>query len=301
MTEFDFECAVIGGGPAGSVAALYLGRYRRQTVQISSGIPRINWVPRTHNLLGYRGGITGRELRRRLQEQVLEVGVEQVEAQMRVDPLPAGGFFLRGVELELKARKVIIATGIQDLQPPITNLVDLRKLGLFRYCPICDAYDFRDKEMAVLAQDDHGLQTALFLSRFGSRVHVIMAREPVPSPAVVEKCRAAGVHFIRGRIERVDVLENHEGVRIHVEEAHPLTVHVCYVALGLVVNDYAFTHLRPLTRAEDGRLKVGEKQSLSVPGLYAAGDCVDSLAQISVAAGQAAVAATAVHNELRRI
>src|SRR5687768_12756562 len=115
MASFDFDCAVIGSGPAGLVSSLYLGRYRRPTIQFCSGQPRASWIPRTHNLSGYRGGISGKELLRRLTEQVLEVGVERVFAEACVSKI-SGGFKIESEHGVVRARKVILATGGQDVQ-----------------------------------------------------------------------------------------------------------------------------------------------------------------------------------------
>ena len=66
----DYEVAVIGAGPGGLVAALYLKRFLRSTIIASTGAPRASWLPKTHNLIGYRALISGAELRARLNTQI---------------------------------------------------------------------------------------------------------------------------------------------------------------------------------------------------------------------------------------
>jgi thioredoxin reductase (NADPH) len=298
VAQFDFDCAVIGGGPAGLVASLYLGRYRRPTVQFAGGRPRAFWIPRTHNLLGYAGGISGRDLLRRLEKQVKEVDVTRMSSCAKVRRI-SGGFAVEGEYSIVTAKKVILATGMEDVQPIIPNILRLRQQALLRYCPICDAFEYSGKSMVVLSQDDHGLKTGLFLRRYSKNITVIMESAQKPSQSLVKKCERAGVRLIRGRLDGIERRLGNKGVVVHLSQQKPIEARVCYVALGTVVNDLAWRHFRNLDRASDGRIQVDVKQQTNIPGLYAIGDCTEGLAQISVAAGQAATAATAIHNELQ--
>lgn len=296
MSVFDFECAVIGGGPAGLVSSLYLGRFRRSVILFNGGTPRASWIPRTHNLLGYRGGISGAELLRRLRAQCDDVGVERVADSVRIEEEGKSGFVVEGEKGSVRVRRVIIATGVEDVQPVVDGVADLRKRGLLRYCPICDAYEYSGKRIAVLAQDDHGLKTSLFLVRFAKQVECLLSAECRVSGALLRACATAGVRVHRARLTAMEPRPG-GGIWLAFDHGRGVRAEIAYVALGAVVHDLAFRHLG-LERAEDGRLRAGARQALGVPGLFAVGDCVDSLAQISVAAGQAAVAATAIHNGL---
>jgi thioredoxin reductase (NADPH) len=300
MPSFDFDCAVIGNGPAGLVSSLYLGRYRRQTIQFCSGRPRAAWIPRTHNLLGYRGGISGAELLRRLTQQVADVGVTRVATEACLRKI-SGGFQIDAGDFgRVRVRKVILATGGQDVQPVIENVVRLRQQALLRYCPICDAYEYIDQTLGVLAQDEHGIRTALFLSRYGSRIELFLPSDMELSRELRTQCKSEKIRVHRGKLEAVSREIGRKGVLVKLEKQSAVRARVAYVALGFVVNDIGWRSIKGLKRAQDGRLRVDVHQKTSVDGLYAVGDCVEALAQISVAAGQAATAATAIHNLLRQ-
>lgn len=82
------------------------------------------------------------------------------------------------------------------------------------------------------------------------------------------------------------------------DQPKPIAVDVAYVALGVDFSEKTIQHLRRLKRTKDGFIVTKSHQETSIPGLYAVGDCVSALAQISVAIGQAALAATRIHNHL---
>lgn len=297
----DFEAAVIGAGPGGLVAALYLRRFMRSTLLASAGASRASWIPKTHNLLGYRKGISGKAILARLQEQLDDVGIERGFGECRVDPF-GRGFKIACGDRTFTADRVIIATGMTDTQPAIENIEKLRRTGLLRYCPICDAYEYRNKKLLVLAQDAHGLKTASFLSGFSKRVSVLWPTSGKLPSRLERERKWRGGPLLVGTL--VSMKENgSESLEISYanEQGRTLTARydACYVALGSIINDSAFRHLKKIERDEDGCVVTSSHQETGQPGLYAVGDCVRGLAQISVASGHAAIAATHIHNQLR--
>lgn len=286
------------------MSALYLRRFLRRVIIVNSGDPRAAWIPRSHNVLGFRAGISGEGILRLLEEQVDDVGVDRETGRFQVFRKGVRGFRLVSQGMEFTARKVVLATGMQDVQPLIDNLLRLRQEGLLRYCPVCDAYEYRDQKIAVLAQDEHGLKTSLFLTGFAKRLDVVWpGSQPVPR-SLSGICKKKNVEIHKGDLVSIDERDRgRAGLTLSVRKKDGRLIrfdsYVCYVALGVVVQDFAFRHLNGLERSPDGFLIADTHQRLSIPGLYAVGDCVQGLAQISVASGQAAVAATAIHNELR--
>ncbi|MES2965065.1 MAG: NAD(P)/FAD-dependent oxidoreductase [Bdellovibrionota bacterium] len=297
----DYDVAVIGAGPGGLVSALYLRRFMRSTIVASAGPPRAAWIPKTHNLLGYRTGISGEEILLRLNSQLDDLGVARSVGECRVDAI-ARGFRISCGKKTYTAQRVILATGICDVQPSLKNLVRLRKAGLLRYCPVCDAYEYRNKKILVLAQDAHGLRAASFLSGFSRRVSVLWPRAG-KLPARLAKTRTwRGGPLIVGSLVSIDEDDGGLEVRFDDERDRRRTARydAVYVELGSTINDSAFRHLKKIERDEDGAILVGSHQETGHPGIYAVGDCVSGLSQIAVAAGQAAIAATHIHNQLRQ-
>ena len=294
--NWDTDCAIIGAGPAGLMSAIYLRRFLRQVVIYSDDQPRAAFIPRTHNLLGYYRGITGKQLLTRLWTQANALHVERMNARATVQP-QNNGFKIESEKGSLLARKVILATGIEDLQPNLENLETLRSQGQLRYCPICDAYEYRHESIAVLAQDNHGLREALFLTDYSSKVHVVVPASTQFDSQLQNQLIQRGAHFFTGTLRSIEPRKQ-KGVWISLDNQQPFLVSVVYVALGAQMKDVAFKSLNIL-RSEDNRLLTDDHQRLSLPNLFAAGDAAQGLAQLAVAAAHAAIAATTIHNELK--
>lgn len=298
MQKNVFDCLVIGGGPAGLTAAIYLARFLRRTCVADEGNSRALLIPESHNYPGFVG-IAGSDLLQRLRQQAAEYGTEFVHG--RVDQLAQeadGTFTARAGGKAMRAQRVLLATGIVDEKPAVEGLRDVVYRGAIRFCPICDGYEVIDKRIGVLGRVKSAMNKATFLRTYSASVMLLATDDPQSAPP--ETCAALDEAGILLAPQRVVAVER-EGERIAAVlqggERHRLDV--LYPALGCTVRSELATALG--ARCNDlGNLYVDEHQQTSVPGLYAAGDVVTDLHQISVATGHAAIAATAIHNSLER-
>ena len=300
MQAEQLDCAIIGGGPAGLTAAIYLARFRRRFILFDAGESRADWIPISHNHAGYPDGIPGSELLDRMRAQAERYGSQIQFASVDRLERTNEGFALRMGETRCSARTVLLATGVIDVEPELPNLFHAVQNGLIRHCPICDAYEVIDQKLAVLGHGTSGLEEAAFLAHYSSDVTLLTLGQPMdPTLDDYRRMVEKGLRIVqepvvevcveRGRIARL-ILANGEG----------LAFDTVYSALGCKPRNN-------LARAigaklgDDGRLVLGNRQETSVPGCFAAGDIVQGLNQISVAMGQAAVAATTIHNRLRTL
>jgi thioredoxin reductase (NADPH) len=290
-----YDCAVIGGGPAGLTAALYLCRFKRSVLLFQEGLPRAAWIPKTNNLLGYYRGLSGRALLKRLRSQLKGLELDEVNARARVKR-EKKSFLVETPGRTYEAKKIILALGIRDKQPPLPNLRELRKLGLLRYCPICDGFEHRDKTLFLLVGGEDCIRKVSFLHNYSKRLLVITPRNFFLSGKRRRDYRRMNARIIRGEVAAA--CPEGDGIRISLANGKSYSADAGYVELGFDLNDEAIEGIRGIRKTKSGLLVASAEQRLSVPGLFAAGDCVSGLAQISGAAGQAAIAATAVHNEL---
>lgn len=292
------DCLVIGGGPAGITAAIYLARFHLSVRVVDAGQSRMIWIPRTHNHAGYPGGIPGTELLDRMHKQAAEFGVVVqhglVEHLERTDE----GFEARVAEAEpIRALAVLLATGVVNKQPPISpelHEVALKR-GLIRYCPICDGFEVTDKRVGVIGNRTHGFKEAVFLRTYTRDVTLIAPDQDVElSDEENAKLRELGVEAVGGPCASLRV----EGERIVAPTPKgELEFDSIYPALGSVIRSELAMALGA-QGSSDGCLVVDDHQRTSVPGLYAAGDVVKGLDQISHAMGEGGVAATTLRNDL---
>lgn len=298
MQNPDFlDAAVVGAGPAGLTAAIYLGRFRRDFRVFDSGDSRAAWIPRSHNHPGFPDGVGGPELLGRMRVQAERYGARIEAAEVidleRVD----GGFRLTGRDGTWLARTVLLACGVSDNEPALPGVEAAIRRGLVRICPICDGYEVRGQALAVIGDGVLGAREALFLTTYSDRISLVHVGPPAALPQDERgDLAAAGIEVIEAAMDHV-VLDN-DRLEALVFAGRPRRFDVIYAALGVTPRfDLA---ARVETRFDAaGRLFVDDHQQTSVPGLYAAGDLVRGLNQISTAAGEAAIAATAMHNLLR--
>jgi thioredoxin reductase (NADPH) len=285
-----YDCLIIGGGPAGLTAAVYLARYRRTVRLIDAGESRARLIPTSHNCPGFKG-VSGEELLQRLREQTLQYQVRVDRGT--VDELSRDGenFRVRAGEEELWARAIILATGLVDKEPKFKVLGgDPREV--VRYCPICDGYEALDLTVAVLGGKE-AAKKACFIRTFTK--DVLWFSEGL-AEAMPAEAQSLDVKY-QGRVARVETSPN--GVAITTTEGVRHHADLLYPALGCDVRSGLATALGARC-APIGTLIVEGHQQTTVDGLYAIGDVVSDLHQIAVATGHAAVAATAVHNRLPR-
>ena len=289
------DCVIVGGGPAGLTAALYLARFKRRIALVDSGASRAGWIPATHNFPVFGEGIAGPEMLERQRENLAQYGITPLPARVTGIEKTGGHFAvsLEGGEEPLRARRVLLATGAADVEPALPDHADALARGLLRYCPICDGYEARDRRVAVLGHGARGLGEAVFLARsYTSDVTLLTLGQPL-APEEEARAREHGIAIVTAPIETLAI----EGDRIAALRAggEEYRFETLYSALGLKVrSDLAI----PLGAGHDeaGALIVDEHNRTTVPGLYAAGDVVRGLNQIVVAMGHAAVAATDIHN-----
>ncbi|GAB3646656.1 NAD(P)/FAD-dependent oxidoreductase [Ramlibacter alkalitolerans] len=293
------DCLIIGGGAAGLTAAVYLGRYRRRALVLDCGGSRLRKIPRTRNVPGFPDGIEGPALLQRMQEHARKYGVPTTATEVqRIERLADGTFRAESADARWHARFVLLATGARDVEPEIDGLHAAMQAGQVRYCPVCDGFETQGQRVAVLGRAGHGLRESLFISGFGNQVTWLsMATQEEVGLQELAQLRECGVRLAESPPHRIECGVEGCGVRVELQSGQVLEFDTLYPALGLHHACDLATALGARSRP-DGQLEVDAHQQTTVDGLYAAGDVAMDLNQISVAAGHAAIASTAIHNRL---
>ncbi|CAN5411968.1 NAD(P)/FAD-dependent oxidoreductase [soil metagenome] len=296
------DCMIVGGGAAGLTAAVYLARFRRNSLVVDAGESRLWSIPLIHNFPGFPEGINGGDLLQRLRAQAERYGARQtvgtVTSVKKLDEGEFKGFFSVSMNgKEHHARTVLIATGAEDIAPEITGSELALRHGCLRYCPVCDGYEAIGKKVAVLGRAKHGVDEALFIKRFTSDLSIL---------TLGEVCSFTGDERERLAHEGIQVVESPGKLEYSVRERRVVLIledggireyEILYSAQGLMIrSELAKRAGAAVTR--HGDLVFDRHMQTTVENLYCAGDVAAGLNQISVAAGQAAIAATAIHNRL---
>lgn len=292
------DCIIVGAGPAGLTAAIYLARYHLSIRMFDCGTSRAGWIPRTRNHAGFPDGISGEELLERMRDQAARYGT--LREPRRVSDLKRDGdhFTVRCDDEEYRARTVLLATGVVNNRPdgidePLHD--EALSRGLIRYCPVCDGYEVTDKRVAVIGSGDHGTAEAQFIRSYTRDLTLVSPHgDHDLSPQCIRALDDAGVDRVAGPCGNFAI----ENDRIAFDTAEGrMAFDSIYPALGSVIRSGLAVSAGARV-SDEGCVLVDDHLETSIPGLFAAGDVVLGLDQISHAMGQAGVAATTIRNHL---
>ena len=291
------DVVIIGAGPGGLTAATYLSRFHRRIVVVDAGKSRARWIPSSHNCPGFPFGVSGTQLLDKLRAQAQGYGAEIVSGRIAKLERDGDGFVaIAGDGNRWRARYVILATGVVDRMPSMQGLEDAIARNVIRLCAVCDGYEASDEHIALYAPIDEAIRHALFMRTFSRRVAVVPSEPGEASPDCAAQARDAGIAIL----PRATSLHHDGTCCVFVLEDD--SVHrfdTVYPVLGSDSQSGLACALGA-TADEGGDLVVDAYMQTSVDGLYAIGDVVAALNQISVAVGHAAIAATRIHNLLPR-
>lgn len=294
MTGARFDCLIIGGGPAGLMAAIYLARFRRSVCVVDAGASRAALIPRSHNVPGFVHGLSGTELIERMSAQANELAVTRVEAEVTTLQRHEFGFEASWNGRGHAAASVILACGIVDIHPPFDDWRAAVADGLLRYCPVCDAFEAIGRRIGVIGPLARAAGKALFLRGY-SRDVTLLATGPDDGRSTTSRLTEAGVEIVFA--PELRLRRRAESVEAVFADGRTAQFEMVYPAMGAEVRSQLAMALGADHTAE-GFLEVDDHQRTSVAGLYGIGDIVTDLHQISVAFGHAAIAACTIHNSL---
>ncbi len=290
-----YDAIVVGAGPAGLLAAVYLARFRRSVAVIDAGQSRVALIPRSHNYPGFGDGVSGLTVLDMLRAQLGHYAVDRLGTFVEGAEWREDGFHLQTRTGALAARQLLLATGVTDIPPAMPHVREALEAGVLRYCPVCDAYEVIDKAVGVYADGEAGVGEALYLRHFSADITLFMAPGgQVLTEAQRRRLAEAGIRWNEAPVHAV----RREGVRVAVvHEGGTAWCDTLYCALGVAVHSQIAQGLGA-TLDGTGYVQVDAHHATDVPGLYAAGDVSSGLNQIAVALGGAAIAASAMHRAL---
>lgn len=294
-----YDVAIVGGGPAGLSAAIWLGRFLHSVVLVDSGDPR-NWETRSIN--GFLGNprIRPPELRAAGRDECATVGVTLVDAIATLARRTDDERFV--LELEdgrtIEARRFILAIGIRDVWPDIAGLEHVYGRNA-HVCPDCDGYACRDAKTVVIGSGRKAVGMALNLTTW-TREIIICTNGEAPRLDDPEYCRkldANNIPVLTDRVERISSSASGQLWSLELEGGKCLDAQKLFFTMGQHAAGDLGEQLG-CDRDEDGQVIVDEHCHTSVPNVWAIGDITPGPQLAIAAAAGGAVAALAIHKSL---
>ncbi|WP_139925251.1 NAD(P)/FAD-dependent oxidoreductase [Hymenobacter sp. DG01] len=299
----DIDVAIIGAGSAGLSAALVLGRCLRKVVVLDGGAPRNTPSPAVQGFFT-RDGTQPADLLRLGREQLAAYATVEIREARVVSLTPLGPFFeltlegTTGRTSTLTARKVLLATGVEDELPPIDGMRDLWGRGVL-HCPYCHGWEVRDQPLAVYGRAKMVTGLALLVSRWSKDVVACIDGPGFLTENARRRLRQQKIQVREEPVVRLEGTTEGELRYIVFASGEKLARTAVFI--------HAHQHQRS-TLAEQmgcrltskGAIWVDKKQQTTVRGLYAAGDITPGTQQAILAAAEGSATAISINETLTR-
>ncbi|HEX5166182.1 MAG TPA: NAD(P)/FAD-dependent oxidoreductase [Thermomicrobiales bacterium] len=292
--RIEAEVLVVGGGPAGLSAALYLARFDRRVILFDAGQGRSTWHQINHNYLGFPGGIAARDLRelgrRQLGEYPQVTCLDRKITELRRD---GDWFVATGQAGEWRGRAVVVATGVVDHYPHFEGWDEYVGRSMF-WCITCDGYACKGERVVVIGNTNATASEAMQLCRFTDQLTLLTnSSDCAIDDEFQHRLDAAGIPLIH---DKIDTVHGEGGFfkELRTEAGRTIELDQLFAVQGQTPQTELIEGLG-VDLSPRGYIKVDSEQKTNLPGVYAAGDVTRLHShQISTAVhegGQAASAA----------
>lgn len=281
------DVIIIGKGPAGMSAALYTVRANLKTLIVGRNDSRLLKADRIDNYFGFSKTISGAELLKEGEAQVLRLGAEIAEEEV-MSLGRDGPFIVETEKRKYEAKALLLATGQPQNPVKVENLAAFEGRGI-SYCVTCDGFFYNNLKVGVLGFKDYAVHEAIELLNYTKDITIYTNGQP---PELSEKYQDEVVRF-NVNVKQIKKLEGGESLqRVHFADGTSEELEGLFVAYESASSTDFARKLGILT--EGTAVTVDGRQRTNIEGLFAAGDCTGGLKQISTAVGQGAVAGKAM-------
>lgn len=285
----EYDAIIIGSGPAGISASLYMARANLKVLIVSKGIGTLAKVSKIENYYGLEKTITGKELQEIGINQAKKLGVEFVKDEVvQIDF--NNKFEVETINSSYKAKAVILATGISRKEPNIEGIKAFEGKGI-SYCATCDGFFFKGKDLAVLGSKDYALHEAEQLKKVANSVTMFTNGEkPVENRSIDINIEDKKIREFRGQ-DRIEEVEFEDNTTKKIDGV--------FVAIGTATSSDLARKIGAILD-KTGNIKVDENMQTNIPNLYACGDCTGGILQISKAVYEGMVAAMSAIKNVKK-
>ena len=296
MDQRKFDVIIVGGSYAGLSAAMALGRSLRKVLVIDAGKPCNRQTPHSHNFLTQDG---------KTPSEIAAVAKEQVEKYDTVSFLSdyaiQGRKTDHGFEITtekgevLEGKKLIFATGVKDLMPPIPGFADCWGISVI-HCPYCHGYEVRDQKTGVFASGEFAFEYAKMITNWTKDLTLFTQGESTLTKEQADKLMGKGVKIIEAKIAQIEHVDG-KLRQLMMEDGSTMPLTAMYAKADFVQNSDIPSVLGCVTNS-NGFLDVDMMQKTSVPGVFACGDSTQMFRTVSYAVSAGTMAGAACNKEL---
>ena len=281
-----YDVTIIGAGPAGISASLYAKRANLNVLVLYYGESNIEKAAKIENYYGFTDGISGVDLYNNGIEQAKKLGVEVKNLEVLGIDYMQDAFNIKTEKENFETKTVILATGNKKVRPNIKGIEEFEGKGI-SYCAICDAFFYRNKNVAVIGNGKFAVNEATELSNVVNKVTILTnGLDKIESDFEVNTNK---ISAINGK-EKVTDIEFEDGSKIEVDGV--------FIALG---EAGASNFAKTLGILQEGdNIKTNEKMETNVPGIYACGNATGGLLQVCKAVYEGAEAGLSAVNFIRK-
>lgn len=297
-----YDALVVGGGPAGLSAAVYLGRGRRSSVVFDCPRPgRSDWGQFNQNYLGFPDGISIDDLSTLGRRQAEKFGATLVGDEVQIIERDEDGFIARTADGAWHGRAVILATGVQDRWAGFPSFEEF--IGkTMHWCIACDGYEMDGQRVVVVGNDEHAAVMAMQMLQFRPRSVTVLTNHGALGiePETTRLLEAQDIPLVIDRIANVRASETGVFDALELERGDDLVLDHLFSVQGARPNTALAVSLG-VRLNEDGYIEADTEGRTNVPGVFAAGDVTRLFShQVVTAAHEGSAAASAILYDLFR-
>ncbi|HYE56382.1 MAG TPA: NAD(P)/FAD-dependent oxidoreductase [Chitinophagaceae bacterium] len=296
MNDTSYDVIIIGGSYAGLSAAMALGRSLRKVLVIDSGKPCNRQTPHSHNFITHDGH-TPSAIAAEAKAQVQKYDTITFEADIATDAGRTNEGFMVSTASgrSFTAKKLLLATGLKDIMPPIGGLAECWGISVL-HCPYCHGYEVKNETIGLLANGDMGFEFCKLLSNWSSKLTLLTNGSSTLSPEQTEKIKGRNIQLDERIIASI---EHNNGVMHRVKFADGTSAPFSAIFTRVPFEQHTnIPQQLGCELTEHGHIKVDNFNKTSVPGVFAAGDNCNMFRAVSIAVGGGTMAGAVINKEL---